>query len=104
MRPASRFPVKLAGVSLLLLSVAGMSSVLIALRLFDRRQIEIDQRLNAGIAASMAAELEPVIGAARDRGCVSYQAYADQLCALANETALVPRAPVRAFARGGPFA
>ena len=68
MRPASRFPVKLAGVALLLLSVAGVSSVLIALRLFDRRQIEIDQRLNAGIAASMAAELEPVIGAARDRG------------------------------------
>lgn len=54
------FPVKLAALFLILVVLAGGTSLVLALRLFEARQGEIDQRLNAGIAASMASEIEPL--------------------------------------------
>jgi signal transduction histidine kinase len=57
----SRFPARLAALFLVLIAIMGVASVLIALRIFERRQVEIDQRLNTGVAASMAAEIQPYI-------------------------------------------
>ena len=59
MRLFSRFPFKLGALFLVLIAIMGVGSVLIALRIFERRQAEIDQRLNSDVAASMAAEIEP---------------------------------------------
>lgn len=61
MRLLNRFPVKLASLFLVLIALMGAASVLITLRMFERRQVEIDQRLNEGLAASMAEEIEPLI-------------------------------------------
>ena len=64
MRPQISFPVKMGALFLVLIGIMGVASVLIALRVFERRQVEIDQRLNAGLAESMAAEIEPLIQSA----------------------------------------
>jgi signal transduction histidine kinase len=61
MNMLSRFPFKLAALFLVLIAIMGAGSVLLALRIFERRQAEIDQRLNTEVAANMAAEIEPYI-------------------------------------------
>lgn len=69
------FTTKLVAIFLMLVILAGVASVLIALRVFDRRQVEIDQRLNHDIAESMAAEIEPVLTSSkpdRDIGSIMH--------------------------------
>lgn len=61
MRLFDRFYVRLSGVFLGLLVVLTVLHVSISLRAFERRQIEIDQRVNADLAADMAREIEPVL-------------------------------------------
>jgi signal transduction histidine kinase len=63
MRILESFPVRLAIVFLVLVALSGASTVLVTMRIFDRRQVEIDQRLNRGVARSMASELEPIVNA-----------------------------------------
>lgn len=55
------FPARLGAMFLLLVAVAAAGTVLITLRAFELRQIEIDQRLHADVAASMASEIEPLL-------------------------------------------
>lgn len=62
------YPAKLGLLFLVLVAVGGVASVLVALRVFDRRQVEIDQRLNRDIAASMASEIEPLLLSAAEDG------------------------------------
>jgi signal transduction histidine kinase len=57
----NRFYVRLSVVFLGLLVILTALHVGISLRAFERRQIEIDQRVNADLAADMAREIEPVL-------------------------------------------
>jgi len=59
-RLLSRVPVKLSLILLALLAVMAVALILITLRTFDERQVEIDQRLNHDLAASMAEEIEMI--------------------------------------------
>ncbi|MFW5695669.1 MAG: hypothetical protein ACOCYB_10905 [Alkalispirochaeta sp.] len=54
MNAVNRFPIKLSAIFLVLVTVTGMASVLITIGIFD-------QRLNRTVAASMAAELAPLV-------------------------------------------
>ena len=68
MRLRIGLPLKLAAIFLVLISAVGIGSVIVALRLFEERQVEIDQRLNVDIASSMAAEIQPFIDDAAEVG------------------------------------
>jgi hypothetical protein len=57
----ARFPVKLAAIFLVLVALAGAANMFLSIRIFERRQVEIDQRLNRDLAAAMVAEIEPLL-------------------------------------------
>lgn len=61
MRFFQSFPARIGAIFLLLVVAAAAGTVFITLRAFERRQIEIDQRLHADVAASMAVEIEPLL-------------------------------------------
>lgn len=54
-----RFYVRLSLIFLVLLVVLAALQALVALRTFEMRRVEIDQRVNRGLAADMAGEVEP---------------------------------------------
>ena len=68
MRFLTRLPVKLAAIFLVLIGAVGISSVIVAIRLYEKRQVEIDQLLNANVASSMAAEIQPFVSEAGESG------------------------------------
>jgi len=61
----NRVPIKLSLIFLTMLAAMALALSLMTLRTFELRQVEIDQRLNRGLAASMAAEIEMLFA---DRG------------------------------------
>ena len=62
-----RFYLRLSAVFLVLLLVLAAIFILVTIRTFEEHQVEIDQRVNAGLAADMAREIEPQL----DRGADS---------------------------------
>jgi signal transduction histidine kinase len=61
MRLFRRFSVRLSLVFLVLLLILSFLLVTIAQGTFEMRQIEVDQRVNRGLAADMLAEIEPYL-------------------------------------------
>jgi len=57
----SRFSVKVSSLFLVLLLIMGSAQVFITMGITERRQVEIDQRVNWDLARDMAAEIEPVL-------------------------------------------
>lgn len=67
----NRVPVKLSVIFLALLAAMAVALILMTLRTFEQRQVEIDQRLNRDLASSMAVEIEMLVadqGEAADVG------------------------------------
>jgi signal transduction histidine kinase len=59
MRLFTPFYLQLSGIFLVLLVVLAVLQAEVAMRTFEMRQVEIDQRVNRGLAADMAREVEP---------------------------------------------
>ena len=56
-----RFSTRLSVVFLVLLALMAVVHVSVAVRSFERHQVEVDQRVNAGLARAMAREIEPIL-------------------------------------------
>jgi len=61
-----KFYLRISALFLFLLVVMAVVQTIAARASYERRQIEVDQRVNAGLAAAMAAEIEPFLGSPPD--------------------------------------